>query len=285
MSDGRVSVLIVSKGHAFAHDAFLAMFADMPGVTTTLVEQPAAQVVLQSGDADRYGCALFYDMSGIPGIGLSHDDANERGEPHPRYRAAIEALLDRGTGIVMLNHATVSWPNWPLWREISGTSFMLRRGLLDGAEVPGSGYRGAHGPLPNATIRVQPAAAHPVLEGLGDGFDITDELYLKTAAFERRVVPLLRGDYDFVETNFSPPPLAPPAERANWHHPPGSNLVAWANAARASPVVATDLGDGPDAFGNSAFHTFLGNALRWVASANARAWARDFARARANATR
>jgi len=279
VSTARVAVLIVSKGHAFAHDAFLAMFQDMPDVAPTLVEQPAAQAVLAS-DGDRYDSVLFYDMSGIPGIGLTHDDASERGEPSPRYRAAIEALLARGTGVVMLNHATVSWPAWPLWREISGSSFLLRRGVLDGVDTPGSGYRGAHGPLPNATIRIRPAATHPVLAGLEAGFEITDELYLKTAAFERRVVPLLRGDYDFVDRNFSPPPLAPAAERAQWRHPPGSNLVAWANAARSSPVVASDLGDGPSAFANPAFRTFLRNALCWVASSEARAWANGFSKVR-----
>ncbi len=280
MSDAKVSVLIVSKGHVFNHDAFLAMFAAMQGITTTLVEQPAAQVVLQRDYADRYGCILFYDMSGIPGIGLTHDDANERGEPSPRYRTAIEALLERGTGIVMLNHATVSWPAWPLWRAISGSSFMLRRGELDGASVPGSGYRGAHGPLPNATFRACPAASHPVLSGIEDGFEITDELYLKTAGFEQRVVPLLRAEYAFTEENFSPPPLAPPAERGAWGHPPGSDLVAWANAAGRCPVVASDLGDGPTAFSNPGFRTFLQNAIRWSASNDARKWVDGFTQAR-----
>ena len=82
MSGHRLSVLIVSKGHVFAHDAFLAMFADMRDIATTLVEQPAAQAVLAS-DAERWDCVLFYDMSGIPGIGLTHDDASARGEPAP----------------------------------------------------------------------------------------------------------------------------------------------------------------------------------------------------------
>lgn len=283
MSGPPISVLIVSKGHVFDHDAFLAMFAAMRGITTTLVEQPAAQVVLQREYADRYGCVLFYDMSGIPGVGLTHDDANERGEPSPRYRSAIEALIERGTGIVMLNHATVSWPAWPLWRAMSGSSFMLSQGELDGASVPGSGYRGAHGPLPNATFRVRPAGDHPVLASLHDGFEMTDELYLKTAGFERRVVPLLRAEYDFVDENFSPPPLAPPAERAAWRHPPGSNLVAWANAAGRSPVVATDLGDGPAAFSNPGFRTLLQNAIRWTASNEARTWANGFTQARSGA--
>jgi len=269
-----ISVLIVSKGHDFAHDSFLSMFAAMDGVTTTLVQQPAAQVVLQPEHVGAYDCVLFYDMSGIPGIGLRHDGANDTGVPPPAYRAAIEALLERGTGIVMLNHATVSWPEWPLWRQIHGSSFMLRKGMLDGVEVPGSGYRGGHGPLPSAKIRLAPVGKHPVLAGLEGGFEISDELYLKTAGFESRVLPLLRGEYGFVQSNFTPPPLASPAEQASWSHPPGSNLIVWASSAGASPVVTSDVGDAPPAFENPAYRRLLQNALRWVASEEARAWAR-----------
>ena len=269
------AVLVVTKGHDFAHDSFLAMFAALEGVTTTLVQQPAAQVVLGPEHVGAYDAVLFYDMSCIPGIGLLHDGANDTGVPPARYRAAIEALLERGTGIVMLNHSTVSWPEWPLWRQIHGSSFMLRRGVLDGAEVPGSGYRGGHGPLPSAKIRLAPVAKHPVLAGLDAGFEISDELYLKTAGFESRVLPLLRGEYDFVAGNFTPPPLAPPAEQASWNHPPGSDLIVWANSAGASPVVVSDVGDAPPAYENPAYRRLLQNALRWVASEEARAWARN----------
>ena len=66
------NVLIVSKGHDYAHDSFLAMFAAMPSVTATLVEQPAAQVVLKPEHVGAYDSVLFYDMSGIPGVGLLH---------------------------------------------------------------------------------------------------------------------------------------------------------------------------------------------------------------------
>lgn len=267
-------VLIVSKGHDFDHNAFLAMFGSMKGVNATLVQQPAAQVLLAPEHVGAYDCVLFYDMSGIPGIGLMHDGADSQGNPAPAYRHAIEAMLERGTGIVMLNHATVSWPNWPLWRHISGSSFMLKRGLLDGVEVPGSGYRGGHGPFPNPSLKLVPIGTHPVLTGLEDGFEITDEIYLKTAGYESRVVPLLRGQYDFVANNFTPPPLAPRQEQADWNHPPGSNLIVWANAAANSPVVVSDVGDGPQAFANPNFRRLLHNALRWVSSAEARDWAR-----------
>ena len=267
------NVLIVSKGHDFDHNAFLAMFDGMPGVSATLVQQPAAQVLLQPDNAEAYDAVLFYDMSGIPGIGLLHDGADDTGVPPESYRESIEALLERGTGLVLLNHATVSWPLWPLWRQITGTSFMLQAGDLDGVPVPGSGYRGGHGPHPNPTLRLVPQCGHPVLDGLEDGFEITDEIYLKTAGFEDGVEPLLRGDYEFVAGNFTPPPLAPPEEQASWDHPPGSNLIVWANRAGASPVVASDVGDSPAAFGNPGFRRLVGNALRWVSSEEARAWA------------
>jgi len=275
-----VEVLIVSKGHAYAHDAFLAMFEAMDGIHTTLVEQPAAQVILQPEHAGAYDAVFFYDMSGIAGAGLRHDRADGQGRPSAGYQRAIEGLLEAGKGLVLVNHATVSWPHWPLWREITGSSFALTAGTVDGVAVPGSGYRGGHGPLPNATLRLLPQRHHPVLAGLEDGFEITDELYLKTPGFEAHVLPLLRGDYPFVAENFSPPPLAPADEQARWTHPPGSDLVVWANACRHSPVVVSEPGDGPAAFANPAYRRMLANALRWVASAEARHWARSFSRRR-----
>ncbi|MFK7914842.1 MAG: ThuA domain-containing protein [Pseudomonadales bacterium] len=267
------SVLVVSKGHDYDQTSFQTMLAELPDIEATLVEQPAAQIILQQPHIDAYDAVLFYDMSGIPGVGLTHDLADDQGQPDPAYRQAIERLLELGKGLVLLNHATVSWPHWPLWRTITGSSFMLSAGLLNGQHTPGSGYRGGHGPYPNPTLKLQPAGNHRVLEGLDKGFTITDEIYLKTSDFEANVVPLLRGEFDFVADNFTPPPLAPADEQANWQHPPGSDLIVWANAAGNSPVVVSDVGDGPPAYENPDYRRLLGNALHWVASAEARSWA------------
>ena len=86
---------------------------------------------------------------------------------------------------------------------------------------------------------------------------------------------LLRSDYAFTQANFNPPPLAPSAEKANWTHADGSNLIAWAKRTRKSPVVAMDCGDGPPAYANPAFRKFVENALHWVASPEAKAWAAE----------
>ena len=267
------NVLLVTKGHAFDYNGFYAIFDQAPEITATVVEQPAAQVMLRPENVAAYDAVVFYDMWAVA------PDASGAFLPPPDdYRRSIEALLERGTGLVLLNHAMVQWPGWPLWREISGTSFMLRQGELRGEVVPGSGYRGGGGePHRNAKHFLSVATpGHPVVEGLGDGFEIIDEIYLKTAGFESDpdIVPLLRSDYDHVEANFNPPPLAPKAEQAAWHHPRGTNLTVWAKRTRNSPVVAMDSGDGPLAYENPAFRRLLANAITWVASPEAQAWAR-----------
>jgi len=141
-----LQVLIVSKGHDYDHTSFLAMFDSFEDIEATLVEHPAAQTVLASPDVEHYDAVFFYDMCGIPGMELPHDESAGSGRPTAEYESAVQALVDRGVGMVLVNHATVSWANWPLWRDISGSSFMLMAGELRGEPVPGSGYRGGHGP-------------------------------------------------------------------------------------------------------------------------------------------
>ena len=155
---------------------------------------------------------------------------------------------------------------------------MLSEGNLNGETVPGSGYRGGAGqPERNATHFLSVVDPdHPVTQGFGKGFEVTDELYIKTAGFEANpdIVPLLRSDYEFVKENFTPPPLAPAEEQANWDHQTGSNLITWAKRTGNSPIVATESGDGPVAYENPAFRKFLSNAIKWVASDDAKAWAK-----------
>ena len=269
--DDVVRLLVVTRGHPYDRSAFMAIFDDDAGLDAVAVDQPAAQVLLRPEHVADYSAVLFYDMSGISMPGRPPID------PPADYVASITALLEAGTGIVLLNHALISWPAWPLWRELSATSFLLGESESGGTRTPGSGFRGGAGePDRNTetTLRAE-QPDHPVLAGLEQGFTIKDELYLKTSGFERAVVPLLRSDFTFEAEHFSPPPLAPADERTNWTHPPGSDLVVWAKATRSSPVVACELGDGPDAYANPAFRRLVGNAVRWVASAEARRWAAD----------
>jgi len=153
---------------------------------------------------------------------------------------------------------------------------MLTEGEVFGDTVPGSGYAGGHGPLPNPSFTLSPVdASHPVTAGLEGGLTVADEIYIKSNNFEANVLPLMRSDYEYVSSNFTAPPMAPAEQQEGWTHPGGSNLVVWANAAENSPVVASDIGDSPGAFENTGFRRLLKNALQWVASDEARQWARQ----------
>ncbi len=260
-----VNTLLVTKGHGFDYGGFYAIFDDDPELNTTQVEQPAAQVLLRPQNVAAYDAVVFYDMWEMGGE-----------QPSDDYRKSIGALLENGVGMVFMNHAMVQWPGWPLWRSIHGSSFMMREGELNGRTAPRSAFRGGAGqPERNVNhfLAVQDPS-HAVLEGLGDGFSVEDELYLRTDFLEDdpNIVPLLRSDYDFVQENFQLPG-GTPDEQANWKHPRGTNLLAWAKRSGNSPVVATDEGDGPAAYANPQFRRFLSNAIQWVASDEAKAWA------------
>ena len=263
-----VKTLVVTKGHGFNYNGFYSMFDDNPELLTTQVEQPAAQVLLRPENVAEYEAVVFYDMWGV-----DFSPASEE------YQQSIAALLESGKGLMLMNHALVEWPAFPAWRDVSGTSFLLREGEVFGELTPGSGYRGGGAdPRGNGRGKVTPdpaAAGHPVLEGLDDGFVVQDELYLTSKIFESQpgILPLMRTDYPMTQENFNPPPMAPPEEKERWAHPDGSDVVVWAKKSSNSPVVATHLGDGPGSYESEGFRKLLHNALHWVASEEARAWA------------
>jgi type 1 glutamine amidotransferase len=107
---------------------------------------------------------------------------------------------------------------------------------------------------------------HPIVQGLGDGFDIVDEVYLHPI-FEDSVHPLLRTDFRHVDSNF------PMQYARGWRHPEGTNLVAWVKTAERSPIVYMQFGHDVRAWENPAYRTLLMNAIRWTASREALAWA------------
>ena len=132
---------------------------------------------------------------------------------------------------------------------------------MRGEAFPDSGYR--H----DVSHRLTPVdPTHPVVRGLEEGFEITDEVYL-CPVFENDVEPLLRSDFVFLAKNFH---SAAEALRGRmhssqgWSHPPGSNLAAWTHTVGRSTVVTIVCGDGPPAFANPALRRLLGNAIRFV---------------------
>ncbi len=266
--DAPLQVLLVTKGHPYQRDAFHAVFDAFEDMAVTAVEHPAAERFFEPEAAAPYQAIVCYDM---PGVQFAPGGPRFL-EPPASLVEGWRALLAAGKGIVFLHHALAGWPRWDEYAGFLGGRFLYEPAELRGRKCPDSGYR--H----HVTHRITPVdASHPVVAGIEDGFEITDELYL-AEVFEDDVTPLLRSDARFTAEHFYSAALAVRGRlysNEGWSHPDGSSLVAWARREGRSPLVYFAAGDDPVAYANPGFQRVLENAIRWVASDAAHAWARE----------
>ena len=269
----RLKVLVVTGGHPFELEPYLEIYAANDEIDWTHVEPPEAREWFHPDHAGKWDAIVCYDMQGIefrkPEPPILHT-------PPPEYADGLAAMLERGQGIVFLHHAMSAWPTWPLWADIVGGRWHYVPGELHGQHYPASGYTRE---VNHHSSVLDPD--HPICAGVGDGFDIVDEIYLNPV-FEDRVVPLFRTDFEMTPENFYSGELAILGslyDRTGWTHPRGSGLVGWVKTAGNSPIAYLQSGHGPAAYANTSFRTVLANAIRWVASDDAHRWARDHASA------
>jgi uncharacterized protein len=262
---GPIQVMLITKGHPFDREPFYLMFDSFgKEITWTHVEYPAAEVFFDPVRAERYDVLVFYDMYGKgPKPGATSPSETINLEPSPAVKKGMKALLRRGKGMLFFHHAVGSWVLWPEYHEILGAAAEFG-GLplkVRGKEFPYSGYRGGveqHISVVDKT--------HPIVQGLGDGFDIVDEVFMHPV-FEDSVHALLRTDFKRIDSNF------PMQYGRGWRHPEGSSMAAWVKTAERSPVVYLQFGHDAKAWENPAFRTLMSNAIRWTASRDALTWA------------
>ncbi|MDT2005794.1 ThuA domain-containing protein [Rhodococcus opacus] len=129
---------------------------------------------------------------------------------------------------------------------------------------PDSGYR--HAVEQHVTPASESVVKHPVLEGLTDGFTITDELYL-SEIHEDAVTPLLVTDAELTDRTLWSTWNAVVGRRDTndgWQHPSGTGVVAWVREHPRSRIVYLQFGDSAAAFTNPAYRRLLANSLHWV---------------------
>ncbi|MGC9960923.1 MAG: ThuA domain-containing protein [Acidimicrobiales bacterium] len=269
MARDPLKVLVVTGGHPFEQEPFLAIFDAVGGIAWEHEEPPRAREHFRPGRAGEFDAIVCYDMQGIV---FNKPDLPRLLTPPAEYAEGFRQMLEAGQGIVFLHHAMSAWPTWPLWAEVVGGRWNYVPGELRGRSWPASGYTRE---VEHHISCIDPA--HPICAGLEEGFDIVDEIYLNPV-LEDSVVPLLRTDFDMSPESFFSGQHAIQGrlyDREGWTHPPGRGLVGWVKTAGRSPIAYLQSGHGPAAYGNAGFRRLLSNAIAWVASDEAHRWAAD----------
>ena len=261
---------MVTGGHPFEREPFIAMFDAIAPGRWTHAEQPDASESLNPAACSAFDVIVFYDL---PGLRFTRSDPpTEMPLPPQSVQDGFVALLAEGKAMVFLHHAIAGWPAWETYAHIVGGRYHYQPGILDGVSYPDSGY------LFDVTHRVEVLDPdHPMCAGLGDGFELTDELYLYPVLTES-VVPLLRTTFPMDDpSRFYSPNLAIRGKRNSnegWTHPLGSDLVGWVKHAGNAPVAYLQFGDGPQTYADPNYRRVLSNTIGWAASPQARVWAR-----------
>lgn len=255
-----LQVLVAVRGHPFDRTAFDEVFQSMDGIAATMVDQPAAALLMNPDAMKDFDALVLYDM---PGLDFEAPEAAPHyRDPSPELKAGFRALLEQGKGVVALHHALAGWPTWTEYHEWLGGQFFYHPGTVHGEAVVDSGY--CH----DVTHDISVASGHPVTAGLPEHFTLTDELYLGQV-FAGDITPLLRSSATFDREHFWSAELAVAGQmysREGWNHAPGSNLIGWAKQALNSRLVYLQPGDGPATYADANYRRLVENAIRWVAA-------------------
>lgn len=265
----RLELFVVVKGHAFSRDGFEAMLR-AAGCEPTMVDQPAASVLLNPEHMRPYDAILFYDM---PGLDFRAPAAERPAFVHPpaHLTEGFEGLIAQGKGMVMLHHAIAGWPAWPRYSEAIGGRFLYRDAVIAGMPQSDSGFLGDIA----YTARIA-QNNHPVLAGLPKRFNLVDELYSHQVFRAPLAEPLLYLEDEIESERFHSARRAvqrlPDGEGKPWVPQRVERLLAWAKPAGNTPLVYIQPGDSSATYENPHYRQLIGNAVRWVSSDEARQW-------------
>jgi uncharacterized protein len=215
----KIRVLVISGGHGFKHEPFYDVFNAIPSISYDTLVQPQANALIASPEVNRYDVLVFYDM---------YDSIS------PVQQQAYSNLLKKGTSMIFLHHALVSYQNWPEFIKIVGGQYHTHPVMVNGDSLKASYEHDV-----NIPVKVE-SKKHPVTRGIAD-FEILDEVYGGVEILPQ-VKPLLSTT-----------------------HPKSMRYLAWINHYGNSDVIYIQLGHGPSGYSNPNFRKLVQQAIEWSA--------------------
>ena len=159
MANGKIKTAVITGVHPYDVVGFQSMLRSLPEIEAypqnmwDFITDPARS-------PGAYEVLLFYNMH-------LRTPAEEDGKFEAAMKETLEGLGDGDQGIFLLHHALVAFPDWSLWRELSG---MPQRGNAPYAC--------------DQTVRIDVAdTEHPITATL-EPWDIVDETYTRDDADE-----------------------------------------------------------------------------------------------------
>ena len=164
----KIRVLLVTGGHNFEHEPFLAVFGGQPDIEVKEVTQPEAQAYFAPAKADQYDVMVWYDM---------WQKISEEAKQN------LVALLNRGKPLVALHHCIAGYQDWPEAIRIIGGKFHLKEREGRAKSVAQHGKR--------MNVKLHP---HPITRFMKDFVLADDETYGGMEILPE-VKPLLETDH------------------------------------------------------------------------------------------
>lgn len=217
----KIKTAVVTGAHPFDVPGFHALWRSLEGLDVYI--QGLDDFASDVGKVrDRYDAVVFYHM-----VTATPPEAAE-GQPwyQRRQRQAMESLGETPQGIVVLHHALLAYPEWPLWSELVGcedrriSSYHMSQRI--GVRVAG--------------------AEHPITRGLQD-WELGDETYvMRDAQPEQGNTVLLTTGYE-----------------------PSMRTLAWARQYRSSRVFCFQSGHDRQSWEDRSFRRMLLQGIQWCA--------------------
>ena len=169
------SVLVVTGGHNFDHEAFYNMFNSFP-IKWKEKSHPDVLPMFESGTIEEYDVLVFYDMP-------------DKIIPTDGQKKAILNYFKNGAAAVFFHHSLLSYPTWDEFIDIIGGRYFKEETFVEQAQKKFiSDYQHDQ----NINVFVEDKD-HPVCEGIFD-FKIFDEVYGNCFVLPT-VKPLLTTDH------------------------------------------------------------------------------------------